>query len=184
MELYDYSEGSYHIVNPDVLGEHMFSLFENYDDPILSSVDAYAELFTVKRLNENELWKDYFYFTIDGSETQNYRLEIVDLKGNADSDMVVWGIFKKEIELTSASVTDHYKEGQILSNSTVELTKGSLLEGHTLTAKATGELSSVGEVKNTIDRSFVKILDSFGKDVTSNYAITYIEGTLKYLEQG
>ena len=184
LDLYDYSEGSYHIVNPDVLGEHMFSLFENYDDPILSSVDAYAELFTVKRLNENELWKNYFDIYIDGSKTQNYRLEIVDLKGNADSDMVVWGIFKNEIELTSASVTDHYKEGQILSNPTVELTKGSLLEGHTLTAKATGELSSVGEVKNTIDKSSVKILDSLGNDVTSNYAITYIEGTLKYLEQG
>ena len=147
-------------------------------------MDAYEELFTVKSLNTNERWKDYFSFNIDGSPTQNYRLEIVDLKGNPDSDMVVWGIFKKEIELTSASVTDHYKEGQILSNSTVELTKGSLLEGHTLTAKATGELSSVGEIDNTIDRSSVKILDSLGNDVTSNYDITYVEGTLKYLEQG
>ena len=186
LELYDYSEGSYHIVNPGVLGEHMFSLFENYDDSIFSSVDAYTEkeLFTVKSLNEDELWKEYFSFKIDGVETQNYRLQIVDLEGNPDSDMVVWGIFKKGIELTSASVTDHYKEGQILSNSTVELTKGSLLKGHTLTAKATGELSSVGEVKNTIDRSSVKILDSLGNDVTSNYDITYVEGTLKYLEQG
>ena len=165
----------------------MFSMIErDFYDPILSSVDAYAanKLFTVKSLNENELWENYFDIYIDGSKTQNYRLEIVDLKGNADSDMVVWGIFKKEIELTSASVTDHYKEGQILRNPTVELTKGSLLEGHTLTAKATGELSSVGEVKNTIDRSSVKILDSLGNDVTSNYAITYVEGTLKYLEQG
>ena len=195
LEPYDYSKGSYHILNPGVLKdgdqEHMFSLFENYDDSSFSSVDAYTEkeLFTVKRLNEKglngkELWKDYFYFHIDGSPTQNYRLEIVDLKGNSDSDMVVWGIFKKEIELTSASVTDHYKEGEVLSNSTVELTKGPLVEGHTFTAKATGELSSVGEVKNTIDRSSVKILDSLGNDVTSNYAITYVEGTLKYLEQG
>ena len=187
LELLDYSEDTYFILNPGDLGGKRFTLIEkNYYDPILSSVDAYTEeeLFTVKRLNENELWKNYFDIYIGESETQNYRIEIVDLKGNADSDMVVWGIFKNEIELTSASVTDHYKEGEVLSNSTVELTKGPLVEGHTLTAKATGELSSVGEVKNTIDRSSVKILDSLGNDVTSNYAITYVEGTLKYLEQG
>ena len=187
LELLDYSEDTYFILNPDVLEGKTFSLIEkDFYDPILSSVDAYTveELFTVKRLNTNELWQNYFDIYINGSKTQNYRLEIVDLKGNADSDMVVWGIFKKGIELTSASVTDHYKEGETLSNSTVELTKGPLVKGHTFTAEATGVLSSVGEVKNTIDRSSVKILDSLGNDVTSNYAITYVEGTLKYLEQG
>ena len=190
LDFYDYAKGGYYIFNPEVYGECTFNLIQkDITDSTLLSTGAYSEqeLFTVRRLNEGELWREYFEFTVNNGSanlTSNYYLEIVDLKGNADSDMVVWGIFKKGIELTSASVTDHYKEGQILSNSTVELTKGSLLEGHTLTAKATGELSSVGEIDNTIDRSSVKILDSLGKDVTSNYDITYVEGTLKYLEQG
>ncbi|MBR0449569.1 MAG: hypothetical protein IIX30_02005, partial [Clostridia bacterium] len=69
LELLDYSEDTYFILDPPKeLEGKTFSLIEkDFYDPILSSVNAYTEkeLFTVKRLNEKdlsgkELWKNYF----------------------------------------------------------------------------------------------------------------------------
>ena len=87
----------------------------------------------------------------------------------------------RNIELTSASQSK-LEDGKPLSNGTVTVTKGSLVAGHTLTATAIGEITSVGETPNMIDLSSVVIKDRSGKDVTDNYKIIYHTGTLTVID--
>ena len=84
----------------------------------------------------------------------------------------------RAIELTAASAT-RVENGDPLTAPTVYLTKGSLAAGHTLTAAATGAQTEVGESTNTV--SSYKILDADGRDVTSLYRVTTVEGTLTVL---
>jgi hypothetical protein len=84
----------------------------------------------------------------------------------------------RAIELTAASAT-RVENGDPLTAPTVYLTKGSLAAGHTLTAAATGAQTEVGESTNTV--SSYRILDADGRDVTSLYRVTTVEGTLTVL---
>ena len=52
-----------------------------------------------------------------------------------------------------------------------------LAPGHSLEVMISGTITEVGEVPNTVDS--VRVLDSFGVDVTSNYQITIKEGILR-----
>ena len=60
---------------------------------------------------------------------------------------------------------------------------GPLPEGHTVSAEVLGELEIVGSVENTIDTESVTITDAEGNDVTSNYKIAIVNGTLTFLEK-
>jgi hypothetical protein len=84
----------------------------------------------------------------------------------------------RAIELTASSAT-RVENGDPLTAPTVYLTKGSLAAGHTLTAAATGAQTEVGESTNTV--SSYRILDADGRDVTSLYRVTTVEGTLTVL---
>jgi len=92
-------------------------------------------------------------------------------------DYIPIKIQKRVIELTSGSATAEYN-GEELTNDKVFISKGTLVSGHTLKATATGSISNVGSVKNTIDSKSIVILDSDGNDVTRNYEIFLNEGTL------
>ena len=84
-------------------------------------------------------------------------------------------IYPCEIEITSASQSKKY-DGQPLTNSSVEITRGMLAEGHRLIATASGSITDEGTTENVIKE--VVILDAMGNDVTHNYDIKMNFGTL------
>ena len=83
-------------------------------------------------------------------------------------------ITKAPLTVTAKSAEKVY-DGKALTANTCEV-KGSLAKGHKISATVTGSQTQIGSSKNKA--SNVKIVDANGNDVTSNYEITYVEGTL------
>lgn len=83
-------------------------------------------------------------------------------------------ITKAPLTVTAKSAEKVY-DGKALTANTCEI-KGSLAKGHKSSATVTGSQTQIGSSKNKA--SNVKIVDANGNDVTSNYEITYVEGTL------
>lgn len=83
-------------------------------------------------------------------------------------------ITKAPLTVTAKSVEKVY-DGKALTANTCEV-KGSLAKGHKISATVTGSQTQIGSSKNKA--SNVKIVDANGNDVTSNYEITYVDGTL------
>ena len=67
-------------------------------------------------------------------------------------------------------------DGRALTNSDSDLVSGRLADGHTYTAAVEGTITYCGSVENV--PSNARILDANWNDVTRNYAITYLNGTL------
>lgn len=104
----------------------------------------------------------------------------------APEDYIVAKIEPKHIEITSATKVADYVEGVKLVDHTIIITKGGPLpEGHTLNATTSGELDAPGVVENTIIPNVEKgiITDDKDNDVTKNYVITMVHGTLIYVER-
>ena len=87
----------------------------------------------------------------------------------------------RKLVLSSMSHTKEY-DGKPLADDTVVISQGSLVEGHTLIATATGTITVPGSTKNTIDKFSVKIVDEDGNDVSHNYVFEFMEGTLTVTE--
>ena len=83
-------------------------------------------------------------------------------------------ITKSPLTVTAKSAEKVY-DGKALTANTCEV-KGSLAKGHKISATVTGSQTQIGSSKNKA--SNVKIVDANGNDVTSNYEITYVDGTL------
>ena len=81
------------------------------------------------------------------------------------------------IEITAGSDKKVY-DGTELTNNTWKQTGGKLADGDTIqSVTVTGSQTLVGESKNVARGA--KIVNAAGADVTGNYAVTYINGTLK-----
>jgi hypothetical protein len=81
----------------------------------------------------------------------------------------------REIEITAASDSKVY-DGTPLTNSGYNMTAGSLAPGHSLASvTVTGSQTDVGSSDNVPSNAV--IMDN-GTDVTANYDITYVNGTL------
>lgn len=91
-------------------------------------------------------------------------------------------INRRPITLMSASEKRPYDEENPLTNSTVTISQGSLVDGHRYSARAVGKLEAPGTTVNTIYKDGVKIVDGSGQDVTANYTLQYIEGVLEFIE--
>lgn len=126
------------------------------------------------------------------SDYVSYRLLKGDTDVTADYDLIfcmpkgmeevpVLTVAPRDIELTAASET-RVDSGKPLTNATVYLSKGILIEGHTLSAKACGEQVGVGSSKNTVDRESMDILDAEGRSVLHNYRVTTRDGYLVLAE--
>ena len=85
-----------------------------------------------------------------------------------------------EITITSANAQKQYDSKPLKLTSTAWMPNytvvGSLLSGHNLTVDMTGELTDVGEASSSFA---YKITDTNGKNVTKNYKVRTIFGTLK-----
>jgi hypothetical protein len=80
------------------------------------------------------------------------------------------------IQITAASDSKAY-DGEALTNDGYELTGGTLNEGDTIVSvTVTGSQTEVGESANVASNA--RIVDANGNDVTANYVISYVDGTL------
>ncbi len=108
--------------------------------------------------------------------TSNYDLIFTLPDGMEETPVLT--VTPRALQLTAASETRIY-DGEALTNPTVYITKGSLAAGHTLIATASGTQTEIGSSANAV--SSYKILDAEGRDVTSLYRVTTVDGQLTVL---
>ena len=90
-------------------------------------------------------------------------------------------IVKRKITLKVKDVSKVY-DGTALTSDEYEITAGELISGHVLTILTTGSQINVGTSTNTV--SSVTIKNAANKDVTSNYDVTSLSGSLEVTEKG
>ena len=88
-------------------------------------------------------------------------------------------VTERTIEITAGSAEKVFDETPLTYDSW-RITMGSLAKGHRMEVAIEGSITEVGEAENYIVD--VRIYDEKGHDVTENYAITGISGTLTVLE--
>ena len=95
--------------------------------------------------------------------------------GTTGNKTFTCSIGKKAVTVTASSGSKTY-DGSALSNTTgCSVTAGSVLTGHTVTCSNSGSITNKGSVANTLNSVVVK---SGTTDVSGNYAITKVNGTL------
>ena len=101
--------------------------------------------------------------------TRNYNVRAIDGK------LIVYG----NDALVFISEDDaKYYDGTPLTNDNWKLASGSLQKDHTVEVSVTGSQTSVGDSENTIA---VTIFDEQGNDITSNYEVVLVPGTLNVI---
>ena len=117
---------------------------------------------------------------VNGSKTFHITAEITsaDQSIEEDAELVVNNIMPRVFPITITSGSDSkLYDGIEFSDSTYNITSGSLLSGHHIAdVTISGRITNAGSVTNTI--SNVLIWDSSNTDVTNYYDITYVSGTL------
>ena len=83
----------------------------------------------------------------------------------------------REIIVTACSSKASYFEGIILDCKSYSFDSEKLVEGDTIEAVIVGSINEIGSCPNVV--ASVKITDKNGKDVTANYSIKCVNGTLK-----
>ncbi len=130
-----------------------------------------AGITEVGKISDEELVK-HVTVTLDG-------VDITDLCVFAFSEFRL-SIEKRAITLQSDSQSKVY-DGTPLEAENVQIVFHSLVNGHTLYAKAVGSITEEGKIYNTIDSVLIK--DENGKDVTDNYDIEFKLGILEILPE-
>jgi len=96
------------------------------------------------------------------------------VKANTDKPQL--RITSRKITLEAGTTVQNYS-GKTITNNNVEITSGSLLEGHKLVdVVINGSQSGVGSSVNEI--TSYKIVDENGNDVTQNYDVNCVNGKL------
>ena len=103
------------------------------------------------------------------SVINNYKIEFVE------SSLT---ILKRAITISSGSIIKEYSNTPLTYNA-FEIVSGSLISGDSISVNITGVLTKIGKTKNTI--SDINIYDENGKNITSYYVITKVEGELQYV---
>ena len=109
-------------------------------------------------------------------------LEIVDANGADVTDTYFVTYVPGTLTINQLPITIQARsdsktyDGKALTNSGSDVTKGNLVNGHAYTATVKGTITYCGSVENV--PSDAMILDANQNDVTKNYAIAYLNGTL------
>jgi hypothetical protein len=114
--------------------------------------------------------------TASPASTTTYTVTVTDSKGCTDEDSMTVTVKERlTLEITAASDSKVY-DGTPLTNDGYSITDGTLADGHTLVSvTVTGSQTDVGSSDNVPSNAV--IMDN-GTDVTANYDITYVNGTL------
>lgn len=102
-----------------------------------------------------------------------------DVSGNYEITVVPARLTVKprSIVLTADSAEKNF-DGTALQKESFTLSSGTVIEGHTVTAAVAGTQTAVGSSANRIDARSVKVTDAEGKDVTAQYSVRLVDGTL------
>lgn len=84
-------------------------------------------------------------------------------------------VSERPISLLAGSANKEY-DGLPLRENSFEKIAGELVEGHVLSATVTGEITDAGSAENVVTAI---IRDTSGEDVTKNYDVTCLPGTLE-----
>ncbi|MBE6684069.1 MAG: transglutaminase domain-containing protein [Ruminococcaceae bacterium] len=135
-----------------------------------------AGYLTMSDINNNI--DEYITYTvyINGVRTEGVLL-VVDVYEGMSQDYVPIRIDRVDLELTSASMSKDY-DGEALVYDKVYISKGTLANGDVLEAHASGMIIDKGRTENIIFEEDVRIINRDGEDVTDNYNITLIFGSL------
>ncbi|MBR6769427.1 MAG: hypothetical protein IKM34_08085, partial [Clostridia bacterium] len=128
----------------------------------------------------NENLSDYVTYRVyrDGKDVTAEHVLFFDTFDSSSEAYLPIRVDKRPIVVTSASQTK-VDDGTPLENHDVFISKGSLAEGHRLEVNVIGFIDIAGSVENEIASAV--ILDEYGMDVSSNYEIECIHGTLTIL---
>ena len=85
-------------------------------------------------------------------------------------------VLPREITITAQSDVKQYDGFALTCDEHIVSSSLPLISDHTITAEVEGSITEVGQETNKVTN--VVITDTEGNDVTSNYSIHYIEGTL------
>ena len=83
----------------------------------------------------------------------------------------------RAIVLTADSAEKEY-DGTALTKDSFSLSSGSLVSGHSVSAKVSGSQTAAGSSANKIVADSVSIIDGNGNDFTAMYKISTVDGTL------
>jgi gliding motility-associated-like protein len=118
---------------------------------------------------------DYTIAYTDNTNVGTATITITGAGNYIGTNTISFAILPKDIEITAYSNTKVY-DGTELTESSSFISLGALVSGHSYTVIVTGTQINVGFSTNIA--SGATILDGSNNDVTSNYAISYIDGTL------
>ena len=144
-----------------------------YDVDGLVGSDAISAVVTgsITFLSESPVTNELTSYEFTSGTAGNYSVETA----NGELTMTKASV---AITITAASQAWTY-DGDEHSNNTVTVTSGELLFGDVLVATATGSVTNVADNatgNNLVDAGYQVIHE--GEDVTANYAITAVDGTL------
>ncbi|MCG5644531.1 glycine-rich protein, partial [Flavobacteriaceae bacterium LSUCC0859] len=108
-------------------------------------------------------------YTLSGNDANKYRA-IPNFTTNTGE------ITQKAIEITAASDIKVF-DGVALTKNNSSISGGSLVNSQTYTVTLTGSQTNVGSSNNVASNAVIK--DSSDNDVTANYNITYVNGSLE-----
>ena len=121
---------------------------------------------------------------LDEEELRNLPITILNSDGEDVTDQYYikfvgapLRIDKRVITLQAASETKTY-DGTPLTNDSVSIIVGELVDGHRLVAQAVGSITLEGTTKNVVDTDTLRILDENGNNVTDCYEIICNDGEL------
>ena len=119
--------------------------------------------------------------TATGSSPNSLSATVVDEKGadvtehyQIEYQPGTLTVTSRPIEITANDAVKVY-DGAALSCSEYTVTAGELAEGHIITPTFAGSIVAVGETPNRVS---IVITDAEGTDVTSNYSLKTVDGTL------
>ena len=132
---------------------------------------------TMSDINSN--LSEYITYTVYmyGEPVADSVLLVLDVFEGMSEDYVPIKIDRVDLELASGSMSKEY-DGEELVYDKVYVSKGSLANGDVLDAHASGMIIDRGQTSNIIYEKDVRIVNRYGEDVTGNYNITLVEGTL------
>lgn len=194
-------EGKIEVIGGDIIKIFLYEIQKYYDGKALKydqgsyeiitelpagvTLDVYLNIsmtdvgqLTNSDINNNrDRYISYKVWENGADVTQRY-VVIADVFDGMDSESYVpIRVDPRPLELTSNNASKRY-DGTALVSPKVIITMGSLADGNVLYADASGSITERGNATNTINMSTVRILDQDGNDVTDNYDIKTVEGTL------
>ncbi len=177
-----YKLQKYYDGTPLVLTNEDYEIITELPDGMTLDIDINISLtdagyLTMSDINNNI--SEYITYTIymNGVPVNDSVMLVVDVYEGMSEDYIPIRIDRLDIELTSGSTSKNFDDEALVYDK-VYISKGSLADGDELIAHASGMIIDRGEMPNIIFEEDVRIVNRYGEDVTDNYNITLVYGTL------